>query len=240
MKKVLCKLIIKYKIIKRYVVSHTSYYRYYKKYIGSPLIEKNNYLHVVCSKYRDIPLNGNFLYKAILMKFKNKWILSSSEDCKEDIIHNIISLGKPKDLDYYTDNLQPKDLRVRKMYRMIWDGVNSSKIEIRPEYEYIYMDSFHKYVAKFNGNIISYCKISDIYFGFGNIVVFTNENYRNQGLATTLLNLLLIKCEEKNIFPLYMVDSKNIASIHLAKKLGFSIMSQEVIISKELEKMERT
>lgn len=39
------------------------------------------------------------------------------------------------------------------------------------------------------------CKISDIYFGFGNIVIFTDENFRNQGLATTLLNLLLIKCE---------------------------------------------
>lgn len=33
-----------------------------------------------------------------------------------------------------------------------------------------------------------------------------------------------------------MVDSKNTASVHLAKKLGFSVVSQEVIMSKELEK----
>lgn len=236
MKKALSKLISKYKIVKRYISSHLSYRRYYKEYIGTSLIERRNFLHVVFSKYRDIPLNKNFLYKAILIKLKNKWILSSSESCKDDIVHNIINLGKPKDLDYYVDNLQIMDLKVRKMYRMIWDGVNSSKIEFRPEYEYIYMESLNKYVAKFNGNIISYCKISDIYFGFGNIVIFTNENFRNQGLATTLLNLLLIKCEEKNIFPLYMVDSKNIASVHLAKKLGFSIVSQEVVMSKELEK----
>lgn len=236
MKKTLYKLISKYKILKRYVLSHLSYRRYYKEYIGIALAERRNFLHVVCSKYRDIPLNKNFLYKAILLKSKNKWLLSSSESCKDDIIHNIISLGKPKDLDYYADNLQSMDLKVRKMYRMIWDGLNSSEIEFRPKYEYMYIEPLNKYVVKFNGNIISYCKISDIYFGFGNIVIFTDENFRNQGLATTLLNLLLIKCEEKKIFPLYMVDSKNTASVHLAKKLGFSVVSQEVIMSKELEK----
>lgn len=235
MKKALYELISKYKILIRYFNSHYSYHKYYKKYIGIDLIKKKNFLYIVCSKYRDVPLNKNFLYKAILIKYKNKWILSSSESCKDDIIHHIINLGKPKDLDYYADNLQIMDLKVRKMYRMIWDSVNSSKIEFRPEYEYVYMETFNKYVAKFNGNIISYCKISDIYFGFGNIVVFTNENFRNQGLATTLLNLLLIKCDEKNIFPLYMVDSINVASIHLAKKMGFSIVSQEVIMSKEIE-----
>ena len=102
----------------------------------------------------------------------------------------------------------------------------------KEEYDYIYIDEMRKYVAKSEEKTIGYCKVSDIDFGFGNIVVYIDENYRRQGLGSTLLNMMIQKCLELNINPVYVADSSNNSSINLAAKFGFSIASMEVIISK--------
>ena len=62
--------------------------------------------------------------------------------------------------------------------------------------------------------------------------MYIDENYRRQGLGSTLLNMMIQKCLELNISPVYVVDSSNNSSINLAAKFGFSIASMEVIISK--------
>lgn len=212
----------------------SNYNVYYKEYIGINKIIEKGFINICSSEYRDIPLNKKFLHYGILTKYQEQWFLSCSDRYKNIILNNFTNLKESNDIDYYLNNLHIKDEKIRKMYRMIWDGINTTEIGLRPEYEYVYMENLNKYVAKFNGKVISYCKISDIYYCFGNIVVYTNENFRKQGLATTLLNLLLVKCREKKLFPLYVVDSNNINSINLAKRLGFSIANEEIIISKEL------
>ena len=121
---------------------------------------------------------------------------------------------------------------IRKMYRMIIDKEVDVREEKEEEYDYIYIDEMRKYVAKSEEKTIGYCKVSDIDFGFGNIVVYIDENYRRQGLGSTLLNMMIQKCLELNISPVYVVDSSNNSSINLAAKFGFSIASMEVIISK--------
>ena len=114
---------------------------------------------------------------------------------------------------------------IRKMYRMIIDKEVDVREEKEEEYDYIYIDEMRKYVAKSEEKTIGYC-------GFGNIVVYIDENYRRQGLGSTLLNMMIQKCLELNINPVYVVDSSNNSSINLAAKFGFSIASMEVIISK--------
>ena len=115
---------------------------------------------------------------------------------------------------------------------MIIDKEVDVREEKEEEYDYIYIDEMRKYVAKSEEKTIGYCKVSDIDFGFGNIVVYIDENYRRQGLGSTLLNMMIQKCLELNINPVYVVDSSNNSSINLAAKFGFSIASMEVIISK--------
>lgn len=49
------------------------------------------------------------------------------------------------------------------------------------------------------------------------------------GYAKELLLQIISKCKEEGIEPLYLVDSKNQASIELAKSVGFKIAQEEIV-----------
>ena len=96
----------------------------------------------------------------------------------------------------------------------------------------------HKEVLQFillsDRKIVSMCKISDINFSGGNIVVWTDSNYRNKGFGKQVLAEAVKWCINNKIIPIYWVDSQNTASINLADSLGFKTKSEEIVVSVKL------
>lgn len=88
-----------------------------------------------------------------------------------------------------------------------------------------------QYVILDKNKIVSYCKISNIDFQGGNIVVYTNKQYRNRGYGKLVTTGILNWCIENNVLPIYLVDEKNTYSIKLAESLGFKIKSKEIVVS---------
>ena len=93
------------------------------------------------------------------------------------------------------------------------------------------MDEYRKYVALINGEIIGYCKVSDVIAGYGNLVVWVEESRRRLGIAESLVRLMIKKCYEEEIEPMYLVKTGNHASIALAQKLGFQVKQRELVVS---------
>ena len=58
-----------------------------------------------------------------------------------------------------------------------------------------------------------------IYLGGIEIEVDTNENYRRRGLALAVCAKLILTCLDKGLYPSW--DAANLASVSLAKKLGY-------------------
>lgn len=99
---------------------------------------------------------------------------------------------------------------------------------------FVFMPELKKQVALFQNQPAGYAKISDIYDGFGNIVIFVRESLRQKGVATVLLHKLIQHCEEESIIPMYLVKRENKASFGLAKKFGFEIVQQELVLCEEI------
>ena len=71
--------------------------------------------------------------------------------------------------------------------------------------------------------------ISDKHSGFdGNN---SEEPRLRLGIAESLVKLMITKCYEEKIVPMYVVKTNNHASISLAKKLGFQAKQRELVIS---------
>jgi RimJ/RimL family protein N-acetyltransferase len=87
-----------------------------------------------------------------------------------------------------------------------------------------------QYVILEGNKIVSYCKISDIVFGGANLVVYTDENYRNKGFGKAVVIEAIHWCSKHQVSPIYWVDHNNLSSIALAKSLGFHIMAEEIVV----------
>ncbi len=79
--------------------------------------------------------------------------------------------------------------------------------------------------------IASYSFISDIDNGGANIVVVTLPQYRKKGFGKAVVSSSVKWCFQNGLLPIYLVYESNIASIQLAKSLGFRQMAEEIIIS---------
>lgn len=99
---------------------------------------------------------------------------------------------------------------------------------------FVYMKEQRKQCAILQAEYIGYAKISDIYDGYGNIVVWVEENYRQRGIATILIHKLIQRCEEEGLIPMYLVKRENLASFRLAKKFGYEIVHREIILCQEI------
>lgn len=225
---------MRYGVLKRYVESHSIFARFYKDYLLGELFDKVNGCEIMISDKRDMPINKRFYYSIIMTDLGDKRVISCSHNMVEIMRNRISDYGELcESVDKMIDVFQFEGCSTRKMLRMLWDQDYSITGAGETEIEYEYISDLVKVVAKLNGTIIAYAKISDVINGVGNIVVYTDEEYRNRGIATSLLLLLLEKCENLNICPMYVVDEKNVASLNLAKKIGFSVVSEEVMVSRE-------
>lgn len=95
--------------------------------------------------------------------------------------------------------------------------------------EYRYLDEYRKYIALMNGDVIGYCKVSDVIAGYGNFVVFVDEAHRRKGIAQRLVRSMIQTCLENKITPMYLVRITNLASLSLAKKAGFQVLQRELV-----------
>jgi len=209
---------------------------YYAKYLGidNGIVIDNC---IICrSANRDIPINQRFIYKIIITDYDGKRYISVSPAISDDVINNICIDIKDKDFDdiLKSQQLSKTGLRLSKMYRMILDEVKYPQCSLRSDIEIEYLSEFRKYIIRENDNIVSYCKVSNIDSGYGNIVVWTDENCRHNGFARGLLLKLLTMCKSEGIEPLYLVNRQNIASIQLAQSIGFKTAQTEIVACKEI------
>lgn len=123
------------------------------------------------------------------------------------------------------------------MNRMFLDNPSDISMDKRADsnsnnlIEYRYLDEYRKYAAVIEGELIGYCKVSDVIAGYGNLVVWVEESRRRLGIAESLVRLMIKKCYEEEIEPMYVVKTDNHASIALAQKLGFQVKQRELVVS---------
>jgi RimJ/RimL family protein N-acetyltransferase len=82
-----------------------------------------------------------------------------------------------------------------------------------------------------NGKVLSSATIEPVECGGGNIAVYTDANHRKKGYGKMVVSAAVNWCFEHDILPIYYVKSDNIASIALARSLGFKLKNKEIIVS---------
>lgn len=212
---------------------------FYREYLGLDDSVICNDVHVCRCKYRDIPINKRYFYKIIATNYNGEKIISHSPEFDERELSSLctkinfdtIGVGNiPDDLMLpqcelsYMDRMllgTPIDMGIDR--RTAWAGNNAM--------EYQYLEEYRKYIALMNGDLVGYCKVSDVISCFGNLVVWVEESRRRLGIAENLVRLMIKKCHEEGIEPMYVVKTDNYASIALAKKLGFQVKQRELVVS---------
>ncbi|WP_202708826.1 GNAT family N-acetyltransferase [Sporosalibacterium faouarense] len=174
-------------------------------------------------KYKENKLEGVNKLKPFLQSFfENKlkkhqirkmYRLTVNKDEMIDIPSSLaIQLTK----EILMDNIKDKD-RIEK--DRIW---RRKKTEVEDGRQYTILD---------DGKITCWCKVSDIDFDGGNLAVWTSPKYRRRGYGKQVTLDAVKWCFRNNVIPIYWVDSTNVASINLAKGIGFKVMSEEIVVS---------
>lgn len=82
-------------------------------------------------------------------------------------------------------------------------------------------------VCDFNGTIVGFIVYSTIYERAEVIDIIVDENYRNHGFGTALINKFIDECITKNIDNITLeVNEKNKNAIKFYNNLGFNKISQ--------------
>lgn len=220
-------------------MNRISFSVFYREYLGLDQCAICNDVRLCKCKYRDIPINKKYWYKIIATNYHGEKIISYSPEFREEKLSSLcakinfetIGAGNiPDDLVLpryelsYMDRMlleAPIDIRIDK--RSDWAGSNAI--------EYKYLDEYQKYIALINGELVGYCKVSDVISSYGNLVVWVEASRRRLGIAECLVKLMIKQCYEERIIPMYVVKTTNHASVSLAKKLGFQVKQKELIVS---------
>lgn len=221
---------------------------YYKKYLGCQTFKER----YVSSIFRNMPINQSYFYPLIHTTYKSSDLISVSPEIFNDkdlaLTFNDI---KTKSLERLKNTYN--QIIEKKFYRFSYDNnfnIHSSSAESLNSSHYdIFMNSGNNtdkhfkekkwqslklyreqgriFVQIYDNQIISTCKISDIYCNGANLYVHTNEKYRKKGFGTSVVNAATIACLRKNLIPIYFAEISNIASINLALSTGFSLKATE-------------
>lgn len=220
-------------------MQNSSFSNFYQEYLGLVDSVVCNGVRLCKSKYRDIPINNRYFYKVIATKYNGEKIISYSPNINETELKSLsakikfeaIGLG---DIPY---DLKLPQYELSYMNRMFLDNPSDISMDKRADsnsnnlIEYRYLDEYRKYAAVIEGELIGYCKVSDVIAGYGNLVVWVEESRRRLGIAESLVRLMIKKCYEEEIEPMYVVKTDNHASIALAQKLGFQVKQRELVVS---------
>lgn len=82
-----------------------------------------------------------------------------------------------------------------------------------------------------NYEFVSIGYISNINYNAGNIIIHTQENYRNKGYGKKIVYAICNECKKNNIIPIYWVESNNKSSVELAKNIGFNVRCKETVFA---------
>lgn len=81
------------------------------------------------------------------------------------------------------------------------------------------------YVAEKDGKIVGFYISSQVLDEVEIFTIAVNQDYKNMGIATSLLNHLVATSIANNMKEIWLeVSTKNLAAINLYKKFGFEIM----------------
>ena len=220
-------------------MQNSSFSNFYQEYLGLDDSVICNDVRLCKSKYRDIPINKKYFYKVIATKYNGEKIISYSTDISEVELKslstkiNFEAIG----LSEIPDDLKLPQYEMSYMNRMFLDSQSDVRIEKHSDsysnnsIEYRYLDEYRKYAVVIEGELIGYCKVSNVIAGYGNLVVWVEESRRRLGIAESLVRLMIKKCYEEEIEPMYVVKTDNHASIALATKLGFEVKQRELVVS---------
>ena len=212
---------------------------FYQEYLGLNDKVLHNDVQVCKCKYRDIPINKRYFYKVIATIYNGEKIISCSPEFSEaeivflcnNISFEAIGAGDTN------DELKMPEYELSYMDRMLLDSqpdINEDALSIHGRHEqieYRYLEAYKKYIALIDNELIGYCKVSDVISDYGNLVVWVEESKRRSGIAESLVRLMINKCYEERIVPMYVVKTDNHASKALAKKLGFHVIQRELVVS---------
>ena len=220
-------------------MQNSSFSNFYQEYLGLADSVICNDVRLCKSKYRDIPINKRYFYKVVATKYNGEKIISYSPDINETELKSLNAKIKFEaiGLGDIPDDLKLPHYELSYMNRMFLDSQSDISMDKNSDFnnnhsiEYIYSDEYRKYIALINGEIIGYCKVSDVIAGYGNLVVWVEESRRRLGIAESLVRLMIKKCYEEEIEPMYVVKTDNHASIALAQKLGFQVKQRELVVS---------
>ena len=207
---------------------------FYENYLGIDKLLENE-VSVYVSEQRNKTLNKTVIYRLILTDYQEKRIISASDKLEQKLLNRVIICTKGKTIAQTYDAMKDKEwgFRLSLMYRMFRDEDKAVELTNHEKVSITYLSEYNKCLATIDGEPIGYCKISDVYDTYGNIVVWVDESYRQQGIASCLLNDLLHQCKKEQIVPLYLVSNTNKASLSLARKFGFTIKTEEIILCEE-------
>lgn len=228
------------------IMGSNSFSDFYQKYLGLYNGRLYDGVRVCKCKYRDVPLNKKFFYKVIATVYNGEKVISCSPEFDEagmmllcsNIHFEAIGTG-----DIHRE-LRIPGYGLSYMERMLLNSqpdINTDVIAARSrnkQIEYHYLEAYKKHIALLDGELIGYCKVSDVIAGYGNLVVWVEESRRRSGIAESLVKLMSKKCFEEGIVPMYIVKTDNQASAALAGKLGFQVIQRELVYFAEENCME--
>jgi len=188
-----------------------------------------------------MPLNKSYYYRVIATKLEGKTFYSVSPILESFVVKETIEKSLEYNKGIYT---------YRQFYRMglksfirpeanlsrvySYEDINDKKrAQVIKRYKDI-IDQGRRFVINVSGQNVAYGMISDIDYKAGNIVVYVKEEHRRKGYARMLVASCIDWCLDHDILPLYLVDKDNLASIRLAKSLGFVSFSTEYVLSEKI------
>lgn len=163
------------------------------------------------NKDRKSLLTEYFYSKKINVKIQEMYRMK--KDCLVDVnIENVVSFNENNKEAYFNAFEHTNDINYKQL-----------KWEKMVKYKYIYG------VIEDN-KFVSIGFVSNIDENGANIVIETKEKYRKKGYGKAVVEKISRDLIRDNIVPIYWVNKENIASINLAKSLGFVKIADELIV----------
>ncbi len=220
----------------------------YKAFLGV----KNPDDFYVSAIYRDLPINGTFYYPLIETKFSDKTIISVSPSFYtaefKDLSLNVLKSETYKQIQKRHPQCIKKEF-IRFFIEKPTSVFQNNAITLDFSHKNFFMKTGKNLDTAFKENrwkkieklieqkrifaqikdkkIVSMCKISDIYCDIANLYVYTDENYRHCGFGKNVVALACDQCLKNNLIPTYFDESKNTASLNLARAINFKQLSTE-------------
>lgn len=223
---------------------------FYKEFIG---FNDKNYISSCIQRTK--PLNENFYYPFIKTLYKNKVYISASPEIHEKIKE---SGEDDKDIFVFLKYIQMRhpSAKIKKFLRFsgahLRPDYHGDAVIFREEHKPFfmrsgknldpdfkekkwqqlkpYLEQQHFFAVLKDNKMVSSCKISDICGRGANLIVYTDENYRQKGYGKQVVHLAAEQCLLQNLIPIYFAEENNTASIHLARSLNFELKAEETSI----------